>query len=101
LKNEGGNENHWLGLTMIGTRSPGSALGAKVTVNYGGDRQVLINQPANAYLSYFDPRLHVGLGQNAKIDRLEIIWPDGSKDIINNIKADQYLTIVQGIGIKK
>lgn len=101
LRNDGGNQNHWLGLTLIGSRGPASALGAKVTVEAGGQRQVGVNQPATSYLSYNDPRMHFGLGTHRTIERLEIRWPDGKTEVFTDLEADQYLTIVQGQGIRK
>ncbi|MCX6321063.1 MAG: CRTAC1 family protein [Bacteroidia bacterium] len=99
LRNDGGNNNHWLGLTLKGKNGPASAIGAKVTVTAGGKKQVLVNQWATSYLSNNDPRLHIGLGQQKQIDLLEIAWSDGKKEIYKNITCDRYLTILQGKGI--
>lgn len=98
LKNEG-NENHWLGITLQGAFGPASAVSALVTVRTGEKTQVLVNQPANAYLSWNDPRMHVGLGKSDKIDELIIAWPMGKKEVYKNIKADQYINIVEDEGI--
>ncbi|MDO9339360.1 MAG: CRTAC1 family protein [Bacteroidales bacterium] len=99
LRNDGGNTNHWLGLTLKGKDGPISAIGAKVTVTAGGKKQVLVNQWATSYLSNNDPRLHIGLGQQKQIDLLEITWSDGEKEVYKNIASDRYLTILQGKGI--
>lgn len=99
LRNDGGNTNHWLGLTLKGKDGPISAIGAKVTVTAGGKKQVLVNQWATSYLSNNDPRLHIGLGRQKQIDLLEIIWSDGKNEVYKNIASDRYLTILQGKGI--
>jgi hypothetical protein len=99
LKNEGGTGNHWLGLTLKGKNGPASAIAAKVTATSGGKKQVLINQWATSYLSNNDPRLHIGLGQQKKIDLLEIDWTDGKKEVYKNLACDRYITILQGTGI--
>ncbi|MBI5009655.1 MAG: ASPIC/UnbV domain-containing protein [Bacteroidia bacterium] len=99
LRNEGGNSNHWLGLTLKGKIGPASAISAKVIVTAGSSRQVLINQWGTSYLSANDPRLHIGLGQNKKIKKLEIHWMDGTMETYDNIEADRYITIQQGKGI--
>lgn len=99
LKNEGGNENHWLGLTLKGKSGPASAIAAKVTVTAGGKKQVLINQWTTTYLSNNDPRLHIGLGREKIIDQLEIRWSDGKKEVYKNISCDRYISILQGTGI--
>jgi len=100
LRNDGGNRNHWLGLTLVGSSGPASAIGAKVTVQAGEHRQVLVNQWATSYLSYNDPRIHIGLGKQSKVDRLEICWPDGHTEDFQNLDTDRYLTVVQGVGIQ-
>ena len=99
LRNEGGNSNHWLGLTLKGKDGPASAISTKVTVSAGGNKHVLINQWATSYLSNNDPRLHIGLGQQKQVDLLEINWSDGEKEVYKNIACDRYLTILQGTGI--
>jgi hypothetical protein len=99
LRNDGGNSNHWLGLTLKGKGGPASAIGAKVTVTAGEKKQVLVNQWATSYLSNNDPRLHIGLGQQKQIDQIEIFWLDGKKEVYKNIASDRYLTILQGKGI--
>ena len=100
LLRNGGNKNKWLGITLTGSFGPASAVGALVKVKTGSKTQIIVNQSANTYLSYNDPRLHVGLGKYAHIDQLEIIWPQGDKEIYRNIKTNQYLEIVQGKGIE-
>ncbi len=99
LRNDGGNRNHWIGLTLKGSEGPASAIGAKVIVTSGEKKQVLVNQWATGYLSNNDPRLHIGLGKQNRIEQLEIHWSDGKKEVYKNIASDQYLTILQGKGI--
>lgn len=99
LRNDGGNRNHWLGLKLLGKNGPASAIGAKVIVHSGDKKQVLVNQWATTYLSYNDPRVHIGLGQQKHVDKIEIIWSDGTSEIYHNPDIDRYLTIVQGTGI--
>jgi len=99
LRNDGGNNNHWLGISLMGSRGPASAIGAKVTVQTGNQKQVLVNQWATTYLSYNDPRLHVGLGKSAMIDFLEIRWSDGEIEVFEQLEVDRYITIKQSFGI--
>lgn len=99
LRNDGGNSKHWLGLTLKGQKGPASAISAKVKVTAGELKQVLINQWATAYLSSNDPRMHIGLGKNKKIDSIEIKWSDGTSEVYKNIICDRYITIQQGKGI--
>ena len=99
LRNNGGNSNNWLGLTLKGKDGPAAAIAAKVTVTSGGKKMVFVNQWATSYLANNDPRLHIGLGKEKKIDELEIRWSDGKKEVYNKIDADRYITILEGKGI--
>jgi hypothetical protein len=101
LRNDGGNKNHWLGITLKGKNGPASAIGAKVISTTGGKKQVLVNQWTTGYLANNDPRLHIGLGQLKQADLLEIFWVNGKKETYKNIACDQYLTILEGTGIIK
>ena len=99
LKNDGGNTNHWLGLTLKGEKGLASAIGAKITVMAGGKKQVFVNQWATGYLSNNEPRVHIGLGKQKLISELEIKWPDGKQEQYKNIESNRYLNILQGKGI--
>ncbi len=100
LRNDGGNRNHWLGITLKSRGSTAAAIGAKITVYTGNKRQVHINQWATSYLSYNDPRIHFGLGNDNRLDKLEIRWPDGETGVFHDIEANQYITIDQDKGIQ-
>jgi hypothetical protein len=100
LKNEGGNKNNWLGVTLVGNNGPASAIGAKVTVTANSRKQVLVNQWATTYLSYNDPRLHIGLGKSDLVESLEIYWPDGKTEVIKELEINRYITIKQNFGIQ-
>ncbi len=99
LRNETSNENHWLGLTLTGPLGLSTGMGALVTVEAGGKKQVVINQWSMGYLSNNDPRLHVGLGPTQKIDRLVVRWPDGAKQTFADLEADRYITIDKNEGL--
>jgi len=101
LRNDGGNSNHWLGLTLKGKDGPASAIGAKVTITAGGKKQVMVNQWATSYLANNDPRVHFGLGNTKQIDLLEVRWANGKKEVYNKIDSDRYITILEGTGILK
>jgi hypothetical protein len=100
LRNDGGNRNHWIGLTLIGAHGPASAVGAKVTVRTAARTQVAVNQWATTYLSYNDPRLHFGLGRDETVTGIEIRWPSGTVERLEHVAADRYLTVAEGGGIR-
>jgi hypothetical protein len=101
LRNDGGNANHWLGLTLMGSKGPASAVAAKVVATTGSRRQVFVNQWATSYLCNNDPRIHIGLGNEGIINTLEIFWTGGRKEVFKNVAADRYITIMEGKGILK
>jgi hypothetical protein len=100
LRNELNNGNHWLGLTLEGSRGPAAAIGARVVVHAGEEKRVFINQWTTTYLSSSDPRLHIGLGKQDHITQLEIGWSDGSREIFDVPEIDRYITVRQGTGRK-
>jgi enediyne biosynthesis protein E4 len=100
LRNEAGNRNHWIGLSLQGSKGPASASCAVVTLESGTMRQIRVNQWATSYLSYNDPRIHFGLGRHDRVDGMEIKWPDGSVEVYRNVPVDRYHTIRQGLGIQ-
>jgi hypothetical protein len=85
--NRGGNA-HWLTITLRGTRSNRDGLGARVQAN----GQTRFATTAGSYESANDKRLHFGLG-NAKSAQIEVFWPSGTRQVLGNIAADQFLEI--------
>ncbi|MGA8553358.1 MAG: ASPIC/UnbV domain-containing protein, partial [Candidatus Acidiferrales bacterium] len=79
---------HWLSITLRGTRSNRDGLGAKVQVN----GQTRFATTASSYVSASDKRLHFGLGA-AEVAKVEVHWPSGTRQVIENVKANQILEI--------
>jgi len=75
---------NWIRIFLQGTTSNRMGLGARVTVVAGEDRWVADATTAGSYLSASDPRLHFGLGDHRKIDRVEVRWPSGKRSIVAN-----------------
>src|SRR5437667_855588 len=98
LKNHGEHGN-WISLKLVGTKSNRDATGALVTVNSGGHQQVQEVRSGGSYISQRDFRLHFGLGKALKVDLLEIRWPSGLVDKVENVPANQILTIKESAGI--
>jgi hypothetical protein len=91
---------HWATFRLIGSRSNRDAIGAKVLVAAGGRRQVIEIRSGGSYMSQNDLRAHVGLGDAARIDRLEIRWPDGAIDTANSVATDRFYVAREGQGIR-
>lgn len=99
LKNKATNDNHWIGLQLIGENGPESAISARVEVTYGATKRVFVNQWATAYLSNNDPRIHIGLGESDKVDKLTIYWTNGEMEEFKNLEVNRYIKIKEGTGI--
>jgi enediyne biosynthesis protein E4 len=88
LLNRGGGGNHWLSITLRGTRSNRDGYGARVQVN----GQTRFATSAGSYVCANDKRLHFGLGSAEKAT-IEVLWPSGQKQILNEVRADQFLEV--------
>jgi hypothetical protein len=96
LRNVTANSNHWLGIQLKPTRSPSEPVGAIVIATSGGRRQTRVFGRSQSYLSVNDPRLHFGLEAATKVDSVEIRWPSGIVQVLRDVPADAYLTVVEG-----
>ena len=83
-----GSAGHWLSITLRGTRSNRDGYGARVRVN----GQTRFATSAGSYVSANDKRLHFGLGAAEKAV-VEILWPSGIKQSLNEVRADQFLEV--------
>ncbi len=90
------NQNHWINIHLVGTRSNRSAIGARVRCVAGTLSQIDEVRSGGSYLSQSDLRLHFGLGDKAMIDLLEIRWPSGATDQLHDISADQFIRVQEG-----
>ena len=95
LRNNKGNSGNWIILNFTGTKSNRDAVGVKVKIEYGGKYQIAQKRSTAGYLSQNDPRLHFGLGNSEMIDKIEIRWPSGTFQVLENIKANQIVNIVE------
>jgi len=77
LRNEGGNQNHWMRLALKGLNDNKSAIGTKVEVFSGGNRQKFEIYGSNGYLGQNSPYLTVGLGDAKEADIVRMLWPTG------------------------
>ncbi len=83
-----GESAHWLTITLRGTRSNRDGFGARVQVN----EQTRFATTAGSYESANDKRLHFGLG-SAKSAKVEVLWPSGAHQVLNDVAADQFLEV--------
>jgi enediyne biosynthesis protein E4 len=98
LRNDMKGANHWLKLKLVGTKSNRSAIGARVVVRHGKKVQVQEVLSQSSYYSVNDSRLHFGLGTE-KIADVGIRWPNGLKEELKGVAADQMIVVKEGSGI--
>lgn len=98
LRNDMVGANHWLKVLLNGVVSNRSAIGAQVTAIYGEHKQAQAVLAQSSYLSVNDRRLHFGLGATTKAT-LEVRWPNGGKETIADVEADQLVVIREGAGV--
>ena len=98
LRNDAPPHNHWLKVRLEGTHSNRSAIGSRVVVRYGGKVQAQEVMSQSSYLSSNDPRLHFGLGANAKAD-VEVRWPDGKSESFPGWRRISWSRSAKGRGL--
>ena len=99
LRNDGGNGNHWVEVLLIGTKSNRDGVGSVLKLTAGRFVHVDQAKGGTSYMSASDPRIHFGLGKNAKIESLVITWPSGQVDKLTSVPADSIIAVKEGVGI--
>ena len=100
LRNNAGNQNHWLGVKLVGKKSNPDAVGARITYQAEDLKRSRTKVGGGSFLSSHDPRIVLGFGKRSKIDWLEIKWPQpsGAIERFAELPVDRYITIVEGKG---
>lgn len=93
LHNETQTANHWLLLKLVGHKSNRDAIGAEVRVKTQHGSQLGIVTTASSYLSSSDKRLHFGLGTDEVVEEMEIRWPSGIIQKLQNVHSDRIMQI--------
>jgi hypothetical protein len=96
LRNDSAAGNRWIEIRLRGTQTNRDGVGARVKVVAGDLTQVDEVHSGRGYQSHYGMRLHFGLGKRRQVDRIEVRWIGGEKDIVENLVADQLVTIVEG-----
>lgn len=99
LRNDGGNRGASVSIRLVGTKGNRDAIGARITAVAGGRTQTREVKSGSSYLGQNDLRVHLGLGQAAKVDELRIRWPGGDVEVLRDVAAGQMVTVTQGKGI--
>jgi hypothetical protein len=89
---------HWTTIKLVGTRSNRSAIGARVKLFAADGVQVQEVRGGGSYYSQNDLRVHFGLGQTARIDRVQVRWPNGREEQWKEVAIDRIVTLEEGTG---
>ena len=89
---------HWLTLRLIGVTSNRSAIGARVRLFESGSMQTQEVRGGGSYFSQNDRRVHFGLGTAARVERVEVRWPNGLQEQWTTLDVDRITTLTEGGG---
>jgi hypothetical protein len=91
--------NHWISFQLEGVTCNRLALNARVRATSGSLVQLGEVLSGGSYLSQNDLRIHLGLAEHEKVDKAEVLWPDGKVEILSNLLADRFYTVREGMGV--
>jgi hypothetical protein len=94
FRNMGGT-NHWLEVDLEGAPSNRDGVGARVRVTAGGVTQIRDHDGGMHRFSQNFQRLHFGLAEETVVDKLEVLWPGGIRQVIENITVDQIVRVAE------
>ncbi len=92
-----GNDNHYLRIDLVGTASNRDGIGARIVAISGDLHQTRELKGGDGWFQD-EYVVHLGLGPYTQVDQLEIHWPSGQIDHIDNVPADQEIRIIEGRG---
>ena len=99
FRNDGGNKNNFLNVRLKGVKSNKNGIGAVVRIQSASGKQWSVVRSGSSYCSQSDMALTFGLAKDPAVTAIEVEWPSGAKETINNVPANQFLTIEEGRGI--
>ena len=102
LRNQVGSRHHWLQVKLEARKGNRFGVGARVAVLRQGQEPLWRwVHTDSSYLSASDVRVHFGLGDKPHVRAVLVEWPDGSKEIWDNVQPDSVATLRQGSGRAK
>ena len=91
-----GSGNGALEVRLVGTRSNRDAVGCRVTASVGPRRIYKWVDGGNGFGTLNSRIVHLGLGRDSRVDRLQIDWPSGTRQSWNNVPGGQRIEVVEG-----
>ncbi|MEQ8839220.1 MAG: tetratricopeptide repeat protein, partial [Lacipirellulaceae bacterium] len=98
MRNDLPTEHHFVALRLIGKQSNRDGIGATVRLYLPGNKVPLTKslRAGEGYLAQGSKWLHFGLGDQQKVETLEIQWPSGAVDRVEGLNADGFYKLVEG-----
>ncbi|MGA8109055.1 MAG: CRTAC1 family protein, partial [Acidobacteriaceae bacterium] len=88
-----GTTSHWIGFRLVGHKSNRDGIGAVIRIDTSQGSQWETVTTSSSYLSASDVRAHFGLGRDTSVKMVEIHWPSGIVQILNDVPGGQYLRV--------
>jgi hypothetical protein len=99
LRADSTNQNNWIKIKTIGVKSNRDGIGARIKCVTADGSQIDEVRSGGSYYSQNDLRVHFGVGKNKVIKTIEVRWPSGQIDTLNDLAANQLVTVKEGAGI--
>jgi enediyne biosynthesis protein E4 len=99
LRCDSGTRNNWIKVKAIGVKSNRSGIGARIRCVTEQGSQIDEVRSGGSYYSQNDLRVHFGLGSSERVKMLEIRWPSGQVDTINDIAGNRVVQVREGTGL--
>jgi enediyne biosynthesis protein E4 len=100
LRNDGGNQNNLIRIKTVGMTSNRDGIGARITLKIANQPKLWsVVKTGSSYASQSELPLTFGLGKAEKIASIEVVWPSGRTDALQDVAANQAITIQEGVGM--
>jgi enediyne biosynthesis protein E4 len=99
LLQNGGTDNNWVKLKLVGTVSNAEAIGARVTIETALKSQHYLYSGQEHFMAANLVPLHVGLGDETAVERVVVTWPNGLREEFTSITIEARNTLIEGTGV--
>lgn len=96
-KNRVDTSNQWIAFSLEGTTSNKSAIGATVILYWNGKKQAQVVTGGIGFCSQNQRDVHFGLGQDPEVEKVEIIWPTGQVQVIDNPEIGKLNKVIESV----
>lgn len=99
IRNDSNSGNNWLKIKLVGVKTNRGGIGARIKLTTEDGVQIDEVRSSNSYYSHNDSRLNFGLGTSKSAKKIEVIWSNGQVEALNDVAANQLITIREGVGL--